>query len=546
MDAMDDNPFQTDQEGFGSHAEERQALQQEDEQAAPDPAPGPSTPPIQANRPHPVATQSPRLRDDPSRKDAIQIIDAQKTSEGGTSSSYIVYLIRSEQGDARRRYSEFESLRAILLKLYPVLIIPPIPPHHTLSDYAVKQSKAKEDANVIARRKRMLTVFLNRIGRHPILSKEALFIKFLQGNIPWAEVAHSPMVTQLPKNPLRAPARDPTDTAAAQLYASLPLPSTGQLPQEPDQRFLDSEAFTAKFSAHLTTSMERINRRLMKRWADFSADHAELGAIMNGFALTEGEPLAPAIEKTGQAVDATYVHTNVLLQEWEKTFTEPLAEYAQFSTIIKGLLKFRHNKHMQFEMTRDVLETKRVQLEELERTEAEARRLDSALDRASSRVRPLDSQGEVEHSSRASEEGPQDEANNDLASSAMHGRTDSTSSASRRAGSFGFLGSLSHSIQNIMDNDPEATRRNSIGKTQDTIAQLREGLLSTEQDLVFASQTIQADLDRFQRQKVADFREMCLAFVNNHKDWAQQNLEQWQEAKAEILKIPDPPQLLYS
>ena len=84
-----------------------------------------------------------------------------------------------QHGDARRRYSEFEALRVVLGKLYPVLIIPPIPPHHSLGDYAAKQSKAKEDAQVIARRRRMLATFLNRLNRHPILSRERVFLRFL-------------------------------------------------------------------------------------------------------------------------------------------------------------------------------------------------------------------------------------------------------------------------------------------------------------------------------------------------------------------------------
>jgi hypothetical protein len=42
-----------------------------------------------------------------------------------------------------------------------------------------------------------------------------------------------------------------------------------------------------------------------------------------------------------------------MLQEWERLFTEPLAEYTQFSAIIKSLLKYRHGKHVQFEQTRD-------------------------------------------------------------------------------------------------------------------------------------------------------------------------------------------------
>ena len=48
-----------------------------------------------------------------------------------------------------------------------------------------RQAKAKEDAAMIARRKRMLQIFLNRISRHPILSNEHVFHRFLDGEVSW-------------------------------------------------------------------------------------------------------------------------------------------------------------------------------------------------------------------------------------------------------------------------------------------------------------------------------------------------------------------------
>ena len=38
---------------------------------------------------------------------------------------------------------------------------------------------------MIARRKRMLQTFLNRIARHPILSNERVFHRFLDGEVSW-------------------------------------------------------------------------------------------------------------------------------------------------------------------------------------------------------------------------------------------------------------------------------------------------------------------------------------------------------------------------
>jgi len=48
---------------------------------------------------------------------------------------------------------------------------------------------------------------------------------------------------------------------------------------------------------------------------------------------------------------------------------------------------------------------------------------------------------------------------------------------------------------------------------------LEDGLHLAAQDLKYSSSTIQADLDRFQRQKVADLREMAISMARSHRDW---------------------------
>ena len=96
-----------------------------------------------------------------------------------------------QNAHAHHRYSEFESLRSSLVKLYPTIIIPPIPSKNTIGDYAIKQTKAKEDAALIARRKRMLQTFLNRVARHPILSNEHVFHRFLDGEVSWVRLFYA-------------------------------------------------------------------------------------------------------------------------------------------------------------------------------------------------------------------------------------------------------------------------------------------------------------------------------------------------------------------
>lgn len=543
MDPLeDDNPFENDADRVSSEASSAFKVNI----SAPSSPPPNTTRPLstigQQSRPFP----SPGARRNPQPADKsdfccnrdrwlhsgeeveILITDAQKTTVNSTT-PYITYVIHAGTTEARHRYSEFESLRSNLAKLYPTLIIPPIPSKQSISDYATRPAKVKEDAPMIGRRKRMLQTFLNRIGRHPILSNEHVFHRFLDGEVSWTEVLHSQPLSHIPKNILKAPSHNPTDQHASPAYEALPSPSATHPLRQPDQRFIDSEVFTNKFANHLNGPMEKVTRRTLKRWSESAQDHSELGAALNGFSLNEGGTLASAIEKTGQAVDATYMSTTKLLQDLEQDWAEPLHEYTQFASIIKKLLAYRHQKHAQFEMTQDSLENKRELLEEYERSEREGKRLEEALARGRSNgltPRPV---GQEEN------EGPDEPA------SAYLPPHPGPNPHKKRAPGMGFLNALSYTIHGMMDADPETARRNGIGKTRETISQLEDALHLVAQDLKYSSSTIQADLDRFQRQKVADLREMAISMARSHRDWCKKNLETWQAAKKEIDRIPDHP-----
>ncbi|GAA5958855.1 hypothetical protein JCM3765_000758 [Sporobolomyces pararoseus] len=542
-------PFSADPYAHPFHDQEEQRRNQndDDDQTRVTSSPAlPQTPTIGGVGGGAQTSTGGRDRADSWRKtpdDVIQIVDALKTSEGA-SAAYIVYCIRYEGKEVRRRYSDFVSLRAALATLHPCFVVPPLPPKNTLSSYAIagtNPSKAKEDVALIARRRRMLSTFLNRTLSHKVLGQDRVFQRFLDPETPWLDVLHSPPVTLVPKNPLRAAASDPTDPDLLALFANLPLPSSSSSLQHPDQRFLDSEAFTNKFSAHLSGSMEKVNRRLMKRWTDAAGDWSEMGGGMNGFALRMGEEdgaggLDEATEKVGMAVDAGYTLTNSMLSRWEQEWTEPLQEYTQFSSIIKGLLKYRHQKHLQYESARELLESKRSTLEELERSELEAQRLAKALER----VRVVGDDGSSEGALTASEgNSPTALGSNQAEHQPLPPLPPSTTGSVGRKSGGGLLSALSHSVKGFVDSDPEASRRNTISKTREQINQLDDAIKALTTDLRWASSTIQADLDRFQRQKVGDLREMCLDFSTFHKEWAEKNLAMWEEAKQAIDAIAD-------
>lgn len=82
------------------------------------------------------------------------------SSERLVNSSVIVYTIQLSLRDnsisiiVKRRFSEFKSLRDNLLKLFPTLIVPPIPEKHSLFSYLINSINNSNEINIIEMRKR--------------------------------------------------------------------------------------------------------------------------------------------------------------------------------------------------------------------------------------------------------------------------------------------------------------------------------------------------------------------------------------------------------
>ena len=133
-------------------------------------------------------------------------------------------------------------------------------------------------------------------------------------------------------------------------------------------------------------------------------------------------------------------------------------------------------------MTQESLEAKREQLEELEKSEREAKRLEEALGRgrgdsslSASRIQSLEGQqdgeveGEGEGNSQAQQHTQSPLADEQSSYLPPH---PGPNPVRRRAPGMGFLSALSYTLHGMMDVDPETARRNSISKTRELISQV--------------------------------------------------------------------------
>ncbi|RDA92369.1 hypothetical protein CP533_4408 [Ophiocordyceps camponoti-saundersi (nom. inval.)] len=518
----------------------------------------------------------------------IIITDAGKSMESG--GRYIVYTIRTGDLEVRRRYSEFASLRDALTRLHPTLIIPPIPEKHTMADYAAKPTSAKQDQQIIDLRKRMLAVFLNRCRRMDDVLNDNVWWRFLDPNASWNEVLHSHPVASIPKSVLKAPPLDTANPTPA--HAWLPVPassaklrqtagtnhdisssaiqagmhSVGRLPpansnraeQDLDTHFIAYEASTKELEQLLMGSMEKVNRRTLSHLSSLATDLCELGSRYNAFALSEQAPsLGTAIERVGQAADLSYIATEELSGSLGASFAEPMRENAQFTGVVKNVLRYRVLKRIQQDLTTDELNKKRALLDQLERSESEARRIEQYLSSSQQLSPPPKRSASVKEPAARREGGQEDTesidsdfppAHGDFPSpppSASQGLPERSGSVSHRKIPSGnsitnkIFGPIRHAVQGVVDVDPERTRRDTIGKTRESIGQLEQAQVVSERDVKEASASVLQDMKRFQKDKEDDLKRYMLAYAKSHIEWAKKSKQQWEEARAEVDKIDE-------
>lgn len=283
--------------------------------------------------------------------------------------------------------------------------------------------------------------------------------------------------------------------------------------------------------------MEKVNARLLRHMFSLGDDLMDLGARYNAFSLSEqSQSVAHAIEKAGQACDFTYIQSRDLSSSLSAGFAEPMRESAQFATVVRSVLKYRVLKRVQEEMTRDELEKKKSSLEQLERSEIEAKRIEQYMTSSgihSSQYAPKRSVSSGSNRNRpGSSDGDNASVDSDFASnaaqspSAQQGEPQQDQSYSspptsppngnHRRGPSGvankLFGRLTHAIQGVTDQDPERARRDQLGKTKESLVQLGQALEVAQKDVQDASSGVLQDLRRFQGQKEDDLRMYMVSF----------------------------------
>jgi hypothetical protein len=312
-----------------------------------------------------------------------------------------------------------------------------------------------------------------------------------------------------------------------QIFDKFPPLTQALSERELDPYFVNFEASSGELEALMQGSMEKVNKRTISHLGAFAEDMGDLGGKLNAFSLSEQSPtVAAAVEKIGQATDSTYIATMDLSTSLSSSFSEPMRESAQFAGIVRKVLRYRILKRVQGEMAKDELEQKKSRLEQLEKSEAEAQRLEHHLQQSG-----FGPSGDAPRRSTSSTRNERHEAErqddtDSIDSDFPPGHTPGDSALPKKNGGGNFItnklfGSVTHAIKGVVDVDPERTRRDQIGRTKESVSQLEQALHVSEKDVRDASMGVLKSLRSFQHEKEDDLRKYMVSdYVSASKDYA--------------------------
>ena len=318
-------------------------------------------------------------------------------------------------------------------------------------------------------------------------------------------------------------------TPGPQVFGRFPPDTKNMSEQDLDGYFVNFEASSKELELLLMGSMEKVNKRTLTHLGQLSSDFAELGARLNALSLPEpSASLSAAIERVGRAVDDSYMATEELVNSVGATFAEPMRESAQFAGVVRSVLKYRVMKRVQQEMVIDELAKKRATLDSLERSEAEAQRIEQYLSNGgrSEGLRRSTSSGREAPSRRDTHSEETESIDSDFppthdgtAPSAQQGIPEDRNALSHKKSSSGnfitnkIFGRISHAVHGLADVDPEKSRRDNIGKTREAIGHLEQGQVAVAKDVTDASAGVLKDLRRFQGEKEDDLRRYMVSGI---------------------------------
>ncbi|SMN18784.1 similar to Saccharomyces cerevisiae YDL113C ATG20 Sorting nexin family member required for the cytoplasm-to-vacuole targeting (Cvt) pathway and for endosomal sorting [Maudiozyma saulgeensis] len=482
---------------------------------------------------------STKLNDNHLNNINIQILEANKISEG-QGRAYVAYTIKYGDSIVKRRYSDFESLKNILVRLFPTTLIPPIPKKESIKTYGkvitgstndfilpsddlgsvdlsfsvINGNIPNTDAKLIRHRIRMLTLFLTKVLQNKEINKTSIITDFLEPNhVNWNDfVASSPTFSSLPKNTLNCNPLDPTNTS--RLYVSLPIPSSSQIiPKEVRGVATYPKKFKEKFDLIdqdyklyeniLSNGIYKHNKRITKTLYDLKNDFNEIKEISAIFVKSPQRDIG--IQEQLVHISDTYYETSFLLEKFVSrlhyNIDEPLSELVGMAGSARDLIKFRRLKYIQNDMIKKSLNSKQKQLNKLVTENSRFSHMDNAIEDAMANTQTV---------------------------SLQRPNTEPNSYSGKLFSKFNKLASIVKESVTYQEVDPKTAAI----ELKKEIEKLEKYQNVTIPDLKIITDMIQnQELAEFENDRAQELKKILKSHATYMRSFAQKNLELWKNLK---------------
>ncbi|SCU89593.1 LAME_0E04456g1_1 [Lachancea meyersii CBS 8951] len=472
--------------------------------------------------------------------DEVYILEASKAAEG-QGRTYIAYTIKHGDAMVRRRYSDFESLRKILIKLFPMTLIPPIPEKQSITSFGRAMAGSKSsyllpsetagsvdlslsvingavntnDEKLIRHRIRMLTSFLNRLLRNEEITKTSIVSDFLDpNNSNWNDViTSSATISSLPKSVLLCNPLDPTNTTRA--HAFLPIPSSStqlrlskemvatSTHDETEDGFTKIEQEYRRYEHIMENGFYKYNKKITKSLHAMRQDMKELSEAFAAFSNDQkrGAELAEQLSHLSNVFDESSLELESIVGKLYYNINEPLSEAVHMAGAAQELLRYRKLKCVQRSILSRTLLYRKAQLKKLQEKESEAKKIDAIVDQ------------QMAESGHVNLKHPE-----------------ARSYSGKFMNKINKLATMVKDTVNYQESDPSVA----IENLEKDISQLSESLEVSERDLKTISATIKdVELPKFCTSRNEEVSEILKNYSRYWKAHAERTLKIWKDVKEE-------------
>ncbi|KAK4204006.1 putative sorting nexin-4 [Triangularia verruculosa] len=280
------------------------------------------------------------------------VSDPHKENDG-TKDAYVSYLITTKTTFStfqrpltavRRRFTDFVFLYRVLCQEYQASAIPPLPDKQRM-EY-VRGDRFGPDFT--ARRAYSFQRFLSRLAMHPDLRRAPIFHTFLESH-DWNATMQARQVRGSLGPPVEAGSPGPQSGGGDGFLNTFTdsFMNAFAKTQKPDRRFVDVKEKADKLDEDLN-HVEKVIARVVRREADLETDHKDLAEQFQKL-ITLEPGVESAVHAFAASVEDTAAGLKKLKDRTDQDYLGSLRDMVAYSGALKGLIKAREQKQLDYE-----------------------------------------------------------------------------------------------------------------------------------------------------------------------------------------------------